>query len=187
MRSSAILVATLLVAVSVLVSIPIGAYPAGPPPGASGGFGETTCIQCHKSYTLSAGRALALGDVVISGFPNQYEPAKTYPVKLEITHTKDRMLWGFQLTTRLKGAGTQAGELKPKDANTQVLVEKDIQYIGHTGEGIFSSVFEFTWVAPSSPVGAIVIDAAGNAANGDGSPTGDYIYSTTLTISSAPK
>ena len=187
MRSSPIRLVTLLVVVSALVSVPLGAYPAGPPPGSTGGFGESTCVLCHKSYGLNAGKGLGLGDLLISGFPNQYEPGKTYPIKLEITHTKDRMFWGFQLTSRLKGAGTQAGELKPKDTNTQVLVEKIIQYLGHTAEGIFSSVFEFIWVAPTGPAGDIIIDAAGNAANGDGSPTGDYIYSTRVTISAMSK
>jgi hypothetical protein len=43
-------------------------------------------------------------------------------------------------------------------------------------------VFTFTWVAPPTPVGEIVVNAAANAANGDASPVGDYIYSTSLSM-----
>ena len=163
----------------------VGAYPTGPPPGVTGGFGEATCSQrgCHDSYELNAGKAKNLGDIVISDFPKQYEPGKTYPIKMMITHTSDdRMVWGFQLAARMKEAGTQAGELKPMDTNTQVVPEKGIQYIEHTMEGTFSNSFEFNWVAPGSSVGDVVLNAAGMAGNGDLSSTGDYIYATSVTI-----
>ena len=36
--------------------------------------------------------------------------------------------------------------------------------------------FSFEWVAPDAAAGMILFNAAGNAANGNGEPTGDYIY-----------
>lgn len=166
----------------------IRAYPTGPDPAVTGGFGEPTCNQsgCHNTFELNAGRALGLGDLSIAGLPKQYEPGKTYPIKLAITHTQDRGAWGFQLAARVKATGAQAGELRTVDDDrVQILVEKDIQYIEHVEKGTQFNVFEFNWVAPSSPVGEVIMHAAGNAANGDISADGDYIYSTSVTVSPA--
>lgn len=158
------------------------AYPKGAPPGVTGGFGEGICNDCHDSHDLNAGRTAGIGDLVITGFPKQYQPGEMYPIKVEITHAQDAGVWGFQLATRVQETGAQAGELKPIDSHTQVLSEKGIQYIGHTAEGTFSNTFGFTWVAPSSVVGDLVVHAAGNAADGDASAVGDYVYSTSISI-----
>ena len=158
------------------------AYPKGAPPGVTGGFGEGTCNDSHDSYALNAGRTAGLGDLVVTGFPREYRPGEMYPIKVEITHEQDSGAWGFQLATRARETRAQAGELKPIDAHTEILTLQDIQYITHTAEGTLSNVFGFTWVAPSSAVGEIVVNAAANAANGDASPVGDYIYSTSVSI-----
>lgn len=143
-----------------------------------------TCHQsgCHLSFELNAGKANGLGDLVISGLPKQYEPGKTYPIKLAVTHVQDRRYWGFQLAARVKETGAQAGELKAIDDSTQVLDEKGIQYIEHTLKGIASNTFNFNWVAPNSPAGEVIMHAAGNAADGDDTPEGDYIYSASVTV-----
>jgi hypothetical protein len=166
-----------------LAAASLRAYPKGAPPGVTGGFGEGTCNECHDSYALNAGRAAGLGDLVITGFPTEYKPGETYPIKVEVTQQQDQGAWGFQLAARGKDTHTQAGMLKPVDSHTQILSLQNIDYITHTAEGTFSNVFEFTWAAPSTPVGEIVVNAAANAANGDASPVGDYIYSTSLSMS----
>jgi len=171
-------IAMLLVAV-----VSLHAYPKGAPPGVTGGFGEGTCQECHDSYALNAGRAQGLGDVVLTGFPKEYKPGEMYPIKVDVTHQQDGGAWGFQLTTRASDTHAQAGTLKPNDAHTQILSMQNIDYITHTAEGTFSNVFEFSWVAPAAPAGEIVVNAAANAANGDASPVGDYIYSTSLSMS----
>ena len=179
--------AVCLVFISVVASV--SAYPAGPPPGVTGGFGEKTCNQtgCHAGYELNAGKGLGLGDLEISGLPKEYQSGKPYDVKMTLTHASaDRGAFGFQLAARAKQSGGQAGEFKPKGTGTQVVPEKGIQYVEQTLEGALSNVFEFTWIAPAASVGEIVVNAAGNAANGDGSTTGDYIYSTSITVSPAP-
>jgi hypothetical protein len=167
-----------------MIGTSVGAYGAGPDPAVTGGFNESTCNQqgCHNSYDLNAGRAAKLGDVVIEGLPKQYEPGKTYPVKLIVTHTEGRMYWGFELAARAKGSGAQAGTLMPADGKTQIIEDKGIQYLEHTLEGIETNTFTFNWTAPAAPAGEVIFDAAGNAADGDGSSVGDYIYTTSITI-----
>ena len=166
------------------VATSIRAYPGGPPPGVTGGFEERTCNQsgCHNTYALNEGRTAGLGDLVLSGLPEQYQPGKSYSVTVTLSHTQDRNAWGFQMAARVKESGAQAGEFKPADGNTQILLEKGIQYLEHTLEGTNSNVFRFNWVAPGSPVGDVILHAAGNAADGGLSPDGDYIYSTSATI-----
>jgi hypothetical protein len=163
-------------------------YPTGPDPAVTGGFGERTCAGagCHGTYELNEGRKAKLGDVLIEGLPQQYEPGKTYPVKLVISHTQDRRHWGFQLAARVTSSGAQAGELKAADSAIQILTEKGIQYIEHTDKAITSNTFQFSWTAPGAAVGDVVLHASGNAADGDGSPEGDYIYSTSVAVA-APK
>ena len=70
------------------------AFSAGPDPGVTGGFNEPTCNQsgCHDAYKLNAGRALGLGDLVITGLPKQYEPGKTYAIKYFRSNWRSRTL-----------------------------------------------------------------------------------------------
>lgn len=167
--------------VVLLVALPIRAYQAGPPPGVTGGFGEETCQTCHATYELNEGRKAALGDVMLSGLPERYEPGKTYRVTVRVDHTEGRSAWGFQLAVREKG-GAQAGSLRPMNPNTQVLARDNVQYIEHTPDGSFFNTFEFDWVAPGSAVGDVLVHVAGNAANGDTDISGDYIYSTSVVV-----
>lgn len=187
---SALAALGLILAVALLAvsAVSVGAFPNGPLPGVTGGFSEGTCNAsgCHNSFQLNAGRTEKLGDVLVSGLPKEYTPGATYSVRLVISHTEDRMAWGFQLATRLKDTGAQAGTLKPTDGATQVLEDKGIQYIEHTIDGIVMNTFDFTWTAPSEPRGAIVVHAAANAADGGLAPDADYVYTTEVTIAPPP-
>jgi hypothetical protein len=188
MKSTFLLLLTLFLTSYLIVLLdtaPTRAFSAGPDPGVTGGFNEPTCNQsgCHNAYDLNAGRALGLGDLVISGFPKQYESGKTYPIKLAVTHTKDRIYWGFQLAVRAKATAAQAGDLKPTDRGTQMMEKNGIQYIEHTLDGNATNTFDFNWVAPSRAMGEVIVNAAGNAADGGLSPDGDYIYTTSVAMS----
>jgi len=165
-----------------LAVVSVWAYPAGAPPATTGGFGEDSCVKCHNSYELNAGRAQGLGDLKVSGLPMRYQSGEMYRVKVEVAHVADRSVWGFEAAARLAGSGSQAGEFAVTGGRLQTSLEKGIQYVSHTADGIFSPVFEFDWVAPSAPSGDVIVDVAGNAADGDASPVGDYIYTTTVTI-----
>lgn len=184
-NGSVLLIGVPLTVFCILLTTSTRAYPGGPDPGVTGGFGEQTCNKsgCHASFALNAGRASGLGDLLVSGLPKYYEAGKSYTVKLAISHAADRRHWGFQLAARVKATGAQAGELRAIDGNTQVLEKNAVQYIEHSLEGITTNVFTFNWVAPGSPAGEVIMHVSGNAANGDLSSEGDYIYSTAVTVS----
>lgn len=166
---------------SIFPSGAVSAFPGGAQPGVSGGFGEQSCTSCHNSFELNAGRAGELGDIVLSGLPKVYEPGTSYTVKVAVSHVEGRGAWGFQLAVRTSG-GQQAGALKPIDERTQVLTLAAVEYIGHTARGHMEPEFEMSWTAPPEPIGDIVVNVAANAADGDTSPAGDYIYTTSVTI-----
>jgi hypothetical protein len=87
--------------------------------------------------------------------------------------------------------GDQAGDLIPDDGRTFIqsgtVNGKQVQFIEHTslGSSIGSSnVFQFSYRAPAdASFGSIRFNVAGNAANGNGANTGDFIYATEVSVS----
>ena len=105
--------------------------------------------------------------------------------------------WGFELTARLNSdlEKGQAGDLVPVDNMTQVICEDSApkpcasgpQFITHTSAGTRNGTpngasFQFDWTPPATNAGPVTLYAAGNAANGNGTPTGDQIYTTSMQL-----
>lgn len=171
------------------------AFAEGPLPGHTGVTGvpgpEPTCdvSGCHTSFALNSGS----GQFTITG-PASYMPGQTYQIMVQhSTSDMTRKRWGFELTS-LDGSGNKAGTLQSSSSATQVLSDNgsgfERQYMEHTTDGTFQgqmggASWTFNWVAPSTDVGPVTFFAAGNQANGDGLPGGDFIYTTTKTISAA--
>ena len=151
---------------------------SGPDTKLTGAVGESTCLQCHTSHKLNEGRSLG-GSFEIMGIPEKYEAGKAYILTIQISHPKQSR-WGFELSARSADHGAQANRLTPADSNTQVKQDSGVLYIMHTRVGtrmdLVEGSFSFEWVAPEASAGMILFNAAGNAANGNGEPTGDYIY-----------
>ena len=171
------------------------AFSSGPPPGRTGGFGEHTCQDCHEFGPSDT------GNFAILGVPDPYTAGQDYPITVMLSQPS-QMRWGFQLAARFQADGSQAGNIRVTDpVNTQIRTSVDgcdpsdptcIQYIEHTSTGTYEGtpdgpvMWTFTWTAPSDPsLGRVEFDAAGNAADGDHTPLGDYIYTTSVT-SGAP-
>ena len=56
-------------------------FPTAPPPGMTGGFGESTCQSCHFDFPLNAGD----GAVELRGIPEEgYEAGKAYRVTVVV-------------------------------------------------------------------------------------------------------
>ena len=165
----------------------------GPPPGAAGVpaggefSSEVTCAssECHNS---SEANADALGKVELLGVPASYVAGAHYRLTFKLSHPKATR-WGFQVTAvstaTMRGAGDFAA--LPNDSSTQRVTGGvgDRVYIEHGPEGraatglgrTGSYSWQFDWIAPTAEAGEIAFYGSGNAANGDGSPSGDSIYS----------
>jgi hypothetical protein len=157
-------------------------YLDGAPPGFSGGFGEDSCTACHFDEDLNQ----APGSVSLTGVPASYAPGEVYPITIALRRP-GMALAGFQLTARFED-GTQAGELaapegaeeriaiSPKDDNRVLYAHQRGASAEPTAPG--AARWTVSWTAPVADARAVLFHVAGNAADGDGSASGDYVYTT---------
>jgi uncharacterized protein (TIGR03437 family) len=153
--------------------------------------GGVNCTACHR--TFAPANSDARGSVVIAAL--SYSPGVKQVIKVTVSHP-EAARWGFQLTARLasdetRPAGTFSGDDVVKvlcdDGNPAPCSDTQTQFAEHqnaprTAAGAGFS-FNVTWTPPSSDAGDIILYAAGNAADGNGAPTNDHIYTTALRIS----
>ncbi|MCS7025802.1 MAG: IPT/TIG domain-containing protein [Bryobacteraceae bacterium] len=168
--------------VFLFLSLTCWANSSGAPEGHTGAPGEQTCTVCHTG-TVNSGRGRLRIEFPSAG----YTPGQTSRMRV-ILEDPAASRWGFELTARLESAPqTRAGTLASVDGNTMVNTAGAMQWITHTAAGTRrgttgSVTFEFNWTAPATDAGAVVFYAAGNAANGNGTVTGDNIYTTSLRV-----
>jgi uncharacterized protein (TIGR03437 family) len=186
---------------SILVSlapIQVAAHSYGPAPRRTGAPADDAraCTVCHASSPLNSG-AGSVKILLQSGLV--YIPGVKQRVAVQVADPMQQR-WGFELTARLNSdlANGQAGDLAPVDNFTQVICEdagpkpcsSGPQFIEHTSAGTRlgqkgGAVFQFDWTPPSSNAGPVTLYVAGNAANGDGTPGGDLIYTSSVQLTPA--
>lgn len=151
-------------------------FSGGPGDGRTGAPGEGSCLDCHSG---SPGD----GSVLITGVPPSYTPDMTYTVTVTL-QDQGQSRWGFELTAK-DASANGAGSFTVTDAvNTQLSDNSapSADYMKQTSAGTYNGTangpvtWQFDWTAPSTDVGTITFYAAGNAANGNGSTSGDFIY-----------
>lgn len=157
----------------------VAAYPDAPVIAHTGGFGEPTCRVCHFDNPLNAPG----GRVVVKGFPDDPLGGETYVLAVSVRH--DALgLGGFQLTLRTND-GEQAGYLTATDERADVTTsDEGIQYAHHTLAGIEPTTerrarWTVAWTAPEH-TGEVILHVVANAAKGDRSEFGDFIYADSL-------
>jgi hypothetical protein len=172
-------------------------YETGPPPNTTGAprtatSKEPTCNQggCHTGNALNAPG----GSVTLFNAPDSYIPGTKYTMQVQVAKV-GQSRWGFELTAK-KADFTRAGEIVPTDLdNTQLIpsesprpTETTPEYLEHTEIGTawhqmdVGPMWTFDWVAPEAGSGPVTIYVAGNAANGNNQNNGDFIYTTSKTI-----
>jgi hypothetical protein len=172
--ASAVLVTTLRLVAS------HSSYAEGAPPGFSGGFKEESCHACHFHEELNSGP----GRLTIEGVPARFTAGERYTLTVTLTRAGMKRA-GFQLTARLTDTGAQAGTLAPgADEAKRVGVETQggIQYAGQRKDGasVAGDAVRWTiqWTAPDGGR-PVVFNVAANAADGNDSADGDFVYTTT--------
>jgi len=165
------LIATLLLLPGLAFS-----YSSGPPNGMTGGPGENNCTQCHGGNGLNSGN----GSFLISG-PSSYTPGQSYPITVTLSDP-GQSRWGFEISS------LGLGDVTLTDAvNTQSASVAGRVYVKQTSAGSYDNTadgpvsWSFDWTAPESE-SDVVFHAAGNAANSNNGTSGDFIYTTSLSI-----
>ena len=157
------------------------AYAEGAPPGFSGGFKEDSCHACHFHAEPNS----AAGRVTIEGLPATFTPGQRYTLTITLTRAGMKRA-GFQLAARFKDGGAQAGTLAPGAADGErVKVETSggVQYAGQKRAGSSAGAddavrWTLEWTAPDRG-GSVMFHVAANAADGNESADGDFVYTAT--------
>lgn len=163
---------------------PAPVHAEAPPPGHTGGFGESDCTACH----LEAGPNLPGGSLEVVGIPPAYRPGERYDLEV-VLRAEGTVRAGFQLSARHTD-GSRAGRLRPRDERVQVLAPDSLptEYAAQTRAGSEADSpdearWTLAWTAPEGG-GPVRFHGAANSANGDESPLGDLVY--TIVRESAP-
>ena len=177
---------------AIALASPILADVGGANPRLTGAPGDSTCISCHGGGTPVNGGP---GSVSIAT-TSTYAPGVKQRITVIVADSAQRR-FGFELTARLSSnlINGQAGTLAAVDNATQIICENGrrspctsasvVQFATHTQTGTIGNTFNIDWTPPATNAGNIVLYAAGNAANGNNSESGDRIYTTSLTLTPA--
>ena len=189
-RNQIILAAKCVVLLSVAPAI-MYSLSGGAPTRHTGAPGDQTCAECHLGTPLNGGAGKV--EITYSG-GSTYTPGQRGRFTVVVNDSDGRNRWGFEVSPRLASSlqNSQAGTLHSVDGNTQVECEDggtqdacragQPQFVTHTTAGTRSNRFEFEWTPPNTGAGEVRIYVAGNAANGNGSNSGDRIYTASLSL-----
>ena len=161
--------------------------------------GTCAAAGCHAGTALNGGGGNVA--MTLSG-GTSYTPGVAQTVTVTITDSAAR-LYGMQAAARLaSSSSTQAGSFRALTDRLQVEcwstdflrdstkpstgcpASQPLEYVTHT-RAEANNTFTFEWTPPATANGNVVLYVAANAANGNGSNSGDRIYSTTVTLTPA--
>ena len=153
------------------------AFSFGPPEEKTGAPNEGSCADanCHAGNDLNAS-----GGSLMLTIPETYQPNQVYEIIVSLERA-GQSRWGFEMTA-LDADGASAGTFEITDAaNTQLKEKNSKQYVMHTADGSAQGTndkneWSLKWTAPAADIGPITFYTAGNAADGNFIPAGDYIY-----------
>jgi hypothetical protein len=158
------------------------ASPTGPPDGFAGNPpANITCRDCH-------GYAVGDGSIELLGVPLHFTPGESYELTVKLQDPGQRR-WGFEITS-IDAPSHAAGTFTVIDSIKTQLSDhpgSDPDYLKQTLEGTQNGIlngpvtWDFRWRAPPDPV-PVTFYLAGNAANGNNTNTGDYIYSIAVPV-----
>lgn len=128
------------------------------------------CQTCHNSGAFSPTFTLQIldGDAAVS----EYEPGKTYKLRVQVSATGNPAGYGFQAVA-LTGAGNaQAGAFMNPPPGIKITPLNGRQYAEHSMRSN-SNTFEIDWEAPEAGTGDVRFYSAVVAANGLAGSGGD--------------
>lgn len=149
--------------------------------GYTGAPGELDCTDCHATHALnSGGGTVTLTSTNMPGWV--YDPGVTYHMEATVTRSANS-LFGICVEALLAN-NSNAGTLVITNTSKTQIKTKTVSGVSRrsvvhkldAGQGTGSYTFTFDWTAPATNSGDVTFYFAGNAADGDGTEDGDYIY-----------
>ena len=172
-----------IAALFAIVPMMVIAHVSGADPGKTGAPNEQNCTECHAG-TATRGRGVEIQ------FPGgqTYSPGQKQRLTIRVTGAQTPV-YGFSISARVVSSGNQAGSFASVDGATQVICQDGRvkpaggscsaqfprEYPTHTSPRA-DGTFTVEWTPPDSNAGEVRFYAAGNAANGNGSNSGDQIF-----------
>jgi hypothetical protein len=154
----------------------------------TGAPGENTCTQCHTSYAINDPAGSITANVV-GATGGQYQAGQTYQVTVNIAKV-GASIFGFS-GVALDATGANIGTIVAgSDNHTQSSSASGTNrtYVLQNMNGGLAAdqkTFTFSWTAPATASGNVNFYFTGLAGNNNGGNSGDYVYSTTLTLTPA--
>jgi len=153
------------------------------PTGRTGAPGEGSCGTCHTGGSYSGQIIFAMGEEPVT----EYNPGETYTISFTAEYNAPR--FGFSMTA-LDANDQPAGDFTVlnTDNTSKAVTANNRQYVGHKNAND-NNVWEFEWTAPAAAVGNVTFYYVINAADGNGSTSGDYVElgSTSLNPADGPE
>ena len=119
------------------------------------------------------------GELRVDGLPEAYAPGETYTLDVRVAHEAMER-GGFQMAARFAEGADEGGQAGHFAAEADVVVEsaEGVEYVRQRAADPApdSARWLVRWTAPDTAEGPVAFHAAANAANGDESPFGDYVY-----------
>lgn len=145
----------------------------------------TYCTSCHSDYSLNSGG----GSVTVSGLPSGfYQAGVAYPFTVTVNFPSATIKkWGFAIKAVNPTGGAAVGTFSTTNTTYTRISNNEAtsKTAPSTAAGANSYTFTgLTWTAPTtgSTTPTVKFYYVGNAADGDGSEAGDYIYAGNVSI-----
>jgi len=171
------------------VTLIISSYVGGPPPATTNAPSETTCSTNGLCHAGPANHGPGFADITIDGgIPlNGYTPGQTYMLMPYLVPQDTAMIRsGFEVVALLQSNGNAAGNVVITDpSKTQLVIYNNKQYTEQTAAGAITPGMHdwmYNWTAPPVGSGTVIFYGAFVAGNGDGTSSGDYIYTDSLVL-----
>lgn len=169
--------------------------------GAPSDHGGQDCSTCHNSF--GAANSDSHGSLQVHML--DYTPSERQTIHIIVQHPSASR-WGFQITIREQSNETlSSGVFAVTDSSQPVQAVCDDgsqfgspapcnglilrQFAEHqnapVGDAGMTYEFDVQWTAPSQEVGRLHVYVSAVAANNDGKPTGDYVYTSVTTLNNA--
>lgn len=179
MRLFYALCAAALTLAFVLAPDPVLSSSGGAPAGHTGSplSGGQTCATCHRPFEVNSGP-----DSVWIEAPATFAPGETVTLTVHVANSAEGSpRQGFQVSVEDTVRLGHVGMLVVDEVNTQT-VGAGNHFATHTGASNEDTSWTVGWTAPADAPDSVTVFAAGNATNNDLSPTGDHIYTTSVTM-----